>query len=121
MSSFPDMKEIQSKLDSIVSNVKQMINPEDQMPHPQAGDNLGELIAECSALAHDLARDLEEYANNSEKLHIKLNQLFKDLREEPKVKEGKAKAEAEKPKAEEEKPKPEAAPEAEEKPPEKDA
>lgn len=90
------LKDLTDKLDidGIVSNVKQMINPEDQMPHPEQGDKVGELIAECSALAHDLWREHEQFARHNEQLHIKLNQLFKELREDPKVMEAEAKKEA---------------------------
>lgn len=96
MAKLPDFKHLSEKLDldSLVSNVKQMINPEDQMPHPDTEDKLGQLIAECSALAHDLWREHEEFAKHNEALHIKLNQLFKELHQDPKVKESAARAEA---------------------------
>lgn len=78
MPKIPDFNELTKKLDldNLVSSVKSLINPEGGTPQPEEGDKLGELIAQSSMIAQDLAKGHADLAKQLHQLNKNLNQIF---------------------------------------------
>lgn len=66
-------------LDSIVKNVKQMINPTGQTPQAEAGDALGIKLAKLSTSIQLVAQIQAEQTKEFAKINKLANEIFEDI------------------------------------------
>lgn len=83
MAKIPDLGKLAGKLDlqTLMNNVKSLINPDTKIPEPPAGDPIAAKLAEISVLTHQISEAHHQLRSTIEKLNTKISLLYRDLQE----------------------------------------
>ena len=63
-------------INQVINSVKSMINPESNTPNPQAGDQLGQKMADLSMLLQQLEKQLSSVSSDLVKANQMVNEIF---------------------------------------------